>query len=152
MSDADRGFVERNAHSRNRLLAIIEGLSAEELLRPIDGAWTTSALLAHMGFWDRFVVERWRLAARSGGGTPIAIEDAALDLVNDANMPDWLALSPDAVGPSCLDAAETVDRYVADLDDDVVAAVVAEGRPRMLDRSLHRSDHLATIDAAFPPG
>jgi uncharacterized damage-inducible protein DinB len=68
----DRDFVQRNAASRERLRAIAERLSVDELARQIDGAWTAGALLAHIAFWDRYVFERWGLAERSSTRTPVA--------------------------------------------------------------------------------
>jgi hypothetical protein len=36
------------------------------------------------------------------------------------------------------------------LDADVVEELVATDRARLVDRSIHRSDHLRTLEAAFP--
>jgi hypothetical protein len=127
-------------------------LSNTELARPIDGAWSAAGLLAHVAFWDRFVRERWRLVGRSGTQTPVAIDDEALDLVNDAALPQWVAVPPREAAEMCVAEANEVDRFVASLDDDVVAKVLEEGRERLVDRSLHRAEHLATIEAAFPAG
>jgi hypothetical protein len=44
-----------------------------------------------------------------------------------------------------LDAAADVDVLVAALPDASVDAVVSAGRPRLVDRSLHRRDHVDQI-------
>jgi hypothetical protein len=51
----------------------------------------------------------------------------------------------------CLAAAGELDRFVAGVDEPIRAQVAAEGRDRLVDRSLHRGEHLRTIEAAFPP-
>ena len=50
----------------------------------------------------------------------------------------------------CLSAAEELDGFLASLDVDVVEELIRDGRERLVDRSLHRGEHLETIEAAFP--
>ena len=63
MAQALQEIEERNRSSLERLRAIGSSLSDAELARTIDAPWTAAALFAHIAFWDRFVLERWRLAA-----------------------------------------------------------------------------------------
>lgn len=146
----DAGAADRNTASRDRGRRLVERLSEEQLCRPIDGAWTGAALLAHTAFWDHFARERWLLAQRSGSRTPASIDDEVLDLVNDAALPGWLAVPPRDAAEICLLSAEETDRFVASLDDDVVSAVIEEGRERLVERWLLRGEHLDTIESAFP--
>lgn len=148
----DPAFVERNRAQRERLWTIATRLSKEELARPIDGPWTPAALLAHVAFWDRFVHARWVQATRGESRMPQQIDDAVQDLINDAALPQWTRLPPGIAVEEALAAAEAVDTLIGSLDADIVAEVLAAGRERLVDRSLHRSEHLDTIAAAFPPG
>jgi hypothetical protein len=143
--------ADRNRRSAERLRELGDRLTDEELARTIDDPWTAAALFAHVAFWDRFVLERWRLAADRGEAAPAPIDDDLLDRVNDASLPQWLAIPPRAAVAQCLEAAGLVDAYLAGLAPDVVEALVREGRERLVDRSLHRGDHLATIGSAFAP-
>jgi DinB superfamily len=143
--------AERNRRSAERLRELGDRLTDEELERTIDDPWTAAALFAHVAFWDRFVLQRWRLAADRGEATPAPIDDDLLDRVNDASLPQWLAIPPRAAVAQCLEAAALVDDHVAGVPTDVVEALVREGRERLVDRSLHRGDHLATIGSAFAP-
>ncbi|HEX6581191.1 MAG TPA: hypothetical protein VF195_10010 [Actinomycetota bacterium] len=52
----------------------------------------------------------------------------------------------------CLSSAAALDAFVEDVADDVRGELAAEGRERLVDRSLHRADHLGTLEAAFPGG
>jgi hypothetical protein len=146
----DGRLDDRNTASRKRLLAIAERLTDEELERSIDGLWTPAALLAHMAFWDRFVHARWQLAARTGSRMPSGLDDAVMELINGAALPQWTLLSPRRATDECLSAADQVDSLVASLDAALISEIVATGRERLVDRSLHRREHIHTIEAAFP--
>jgi DinB superfamily len=145
-------IADRNRRAAERLRELGDRLTDEELARTIDDPWTAAALFAHVAFWDRFVLERWRLAAVRGEPTPAPMDDDLLDRVNDASLPQWLAIPSRAAVAECLDAAALVDEHVAGLAADVIEALVREGRERLVDRSLHRGDHLATIESAFGQG
>ena len=143
---------ERNRAATERIRAIGERLSDEELGRTIDPPWTTASLLAHVGFWDRFVHARWRRALETGQGEPEPIEDAPIEMLNDAAIPEWSMLPPRAAADECVRAADEIDRFIASLDDGVVARISESDRRRLVERSLHRGEHLEAIEQAFPGG
>jgi len=151
MEDASPEVSERNRSSLERLRAIGAALSDAELNRTIDPPWTTAALFAHIAFWDRFVLERWRLAAEKGDRTPVPEDNVVMDRINDAALRQWLAIPARTAVEELLAAAGELDALISRLDDTIVSELVVEGRERLVDRSLHRSDHLRTIEAAFPP-
>ena len=142
---------DRQRASLDRLRALGQRLSDDELARTIDAPWTAAGLFAHIAFWDRFVLERWKLTAEQGERTPVAVDGAFMERINDASLDQWMAIPPRLAIEHCLAAAADVDAYTEGLDDDVRAALVAEGRHRLLDRSVHRDDHLETLESAFPP-
>ena len=142
-TEQDRAFVARNAASRERLRRLADAGDAA-LGRPLGDGWTIGAVLAHLAFWDRWVLARWDRYERDG-----AIEDlpdGILDLANAAGLPGWLALEPARAAAMALAAAEEVDRRIDGLPPAAVAHALATGRPTMLDRSLHRGPHLDAID------
>ena len=141
---------DRQRASLDRLRAVGERLSDDELARTIDAPWTAAGLFAHIAFWDRFVLERWKLTAEQGERTPISVDGAFMDRINDASLDQWMAIPPRLAVAHCLAAAADVDAYTEGLDDEVRAALVAEGRHRLMDRSVHRGDHLETLESAFP--
>jgi hypothetical protein len=145
----DRSYLERNANERERLRALVEQLSDEELARPVGSEWTVAVLLAHLAFWDRFVLARWRRAAQEGHQIPPSIGDVLLDLINDAALEEWRALPRRAAARQALEAAEAAERLIAGLADEVAAAVLASGRMPLLDRTLHWSGHLDEIEGAL---
>jgi hypothetical protein len=135
----------------DRLRTLSARLSDEDLARPIDVDWTPAGLIAHIAFWDRFCRARWLHAARTGQRTPAHIEEAFTELVNEANIPHWNLIPPRRAIEECLQAGEEVDLLIRTFDPEVVADVIAEGRVRLVDRSIHRREHLDAIERAFPP-
>jgi hypothetical protein len=142
----ERDFEQRNSDSRERLRTVAQGLSADALTRPIDEDWTAASLMAHVGFWDRYVLERWRFAVAAGTGTPSWLDDDFVEMINAAAIPEWNALPPRDAAEMCVASAEAIDGFIASLGDDVVADVIRQGRPRLLDRSLHRAGHLQVLE------
>jgi hypothetical protein len=141
---------DRNHDSAERLVALADRLSDRELATVIDAPWTAAGLFAHTAFWDRFVLERWRHAARRGDRTPEPVDAGFQDLINDAALPQWLAIPPRTAAEQCAAAARDVDAAIRALEDDVRSEILGDGRERLVDRSLHRRAHLDTLERAFP--
>jgi hypothetical protein len=138
----DRSYVARNAASRGRLETVASGLREGDFTRDVGGGWTVAALLAHLAFWDRFVIER--LTRWEGSGFEAAVFDA--DVINDAALPGWRAIPGPAARQEVLAAAVQCDERVERVGDELAAAIIGAGRQRMLDRSLHREEHIARIE------
>jgi len=147
VTEPDRGHNERNDATRRRLTELVTRLGADELALEIDETWTVGALFAHLAFWDRLVEARWKAAQAARTATPIGLDDELLDPINDAAVPAWRIVDPRRLGALVVTAAEDVDALIAALPAKSVDGVLAEGRPRVLDRSRHRELHLATIEA-----
>ena len=148
----DAGVDRRNRDSTERLAALGSRLSDRDLEAEIDAPWSAAGLFAHVAFWDRFVLERWGLAAERGERTPMGVDGDLMDRINDASLRQWMSIPPRFAVEECAAAASELDAYVAGVDEDVRADLVAGGRERLVDRSLHREEHLRTLEAAFPPG
>ena len=143
----DRSHDQRNDESRGRLVDFATRLGAGDLDLEIDDTWTVGALLAHLAFWDRLTEARWNHARQQARFTPIGLDQELTDLINAAAMPAWRIVDPRRLGALVVTAAEDVDGLIAALPAESIAGVLAEGRPRLLDRSLHRAEHSATIEA-----
>jgi hypothetical protein len=48
-----QSYIEENSRERERLRFLIESLSDEQLLTPLDTEWTIAVALAHLAFWDQ---------------------------------------------------------------------------------------------------
>jgi hypothetical protein len=143
----DRSHDARNEASHRRLADLASRLGADELALEVDNTWTVGALLGHLAFWDGLVAARWRHAEASGNATPIGLDDELPDLINSSAIPAWRLIDPRRLGALVVSAATDVDALIASLPAASVEGALAEGRPRLLDRSLHREEHIATVEA-----
>jgi hypothetical protein len=140
----DRSYVNENAAELRRLRALVERLSDADLARPTPGGWTVAASLAHVAFWDQrilFWLDRWET-----GQTPRPLDQADVDWINDAGKPLCLSLPPRVAARLTVEIAEEVDRRLAALPDERVAANKAAGEPLFLIRAHHRKTHLDEIE------
>jgi hypothetical protein len=141
----DASYNERNRVQTERLKAL-RRLSDEELGRAVGAHWTVGVALAHIQYWDGRAVgalEAWR---RHGILLTLWIDSEAV--VNDLRLPFWLAQVPRTALEQAITTAEVLDRIVADLSPDEAEAVATQ-RYRVVDRSLHRSQHLDEIERAL---
>lgn len=149
MAEPDSGnHLERNASELARLSALAGRLQERGRQLALSDGWTGSAVLAHLAFWDRFVVARWDAYHRDG--VIIELPTAHLDLVNAAGLPMWRALDLDEAVAQAVAAASEVTERIASLGREAVSHALLTQRPAMLDRTLHWSPHLDELAGALP--
>ena len=141
----DRSFEVRNAGATEELRGLVETLSEDDLVTEVGGNWTVATCLAHLAFWDGWQVARWRDAAAAGLLVPADVSDNVPDLANAALETTWRALPGEAAAALALQAAAEINALVAGLPDTSVDAAPASGRVRLLDRSIHRLEHVTQI-------
>lgn len=141
----DRSYIGRNTASRERLQTLVGRLRDADFGRDAGGGWTIGALLAHVAFWDRYVTTRLSRWEKQG------FENTALDpdAINDAALPGWRAIPGRAATAEALAAADECDARTAGVADDLAAAILAAGRLRVLDRSIHRGEHIDQMERAL---
>ena len=74
-------YARANDETRARLHALVARLGPDDLARAAFEGWSVSALLAHLAFWDRFTLERWRVRLAGGDIPDIGV---FTDPINDA--------------------------------------------------------------------
>lgn len=136
----------RNREARERLAAVIGRLGDRTVVLP-DG-WTAGAVLAHLAFWDRVAAARVEKYLRHGKGMEF-FNDVFFEYINEAALPQWTSIPLGIAAADALTAAETADRSLADLSEDDHERLRALGRPRLLDRSGHRNEHLDQLERAL---
>jgi uncharacterized damage-inducible protein DinB len=142
-------YIDDNAAARDRILALINGLTDEQLREPIDGDWTIGAILGHLAFWDGVHAGRLRHALALGNPAPAPLPDGLSDAVNDGTLPMWRALDGRAALSLFEAASDETNAYLRDLDPAAVEGVRAAGQPRMVERYRHRNEHAETIERAL---
>jgi hypothetical protein len=147
----DRSYVAENMAELRRLRDLVEGLGDERLAQPMEAGWTVASVLAHMAFWDYRIVaqlERW---GSNGRGTPPTYEEEAVDWINDAAKPIFLAIPPPIAARVALEAAEAADRAVADMSDELLAKNDELGGFINPVRAEHRREHLDDLERSLSP-
>ena len=99
-----------------------------------------------MAFWDRFVKGRWDHARRSQRLVPLSLDLRVADFVNDASFAGWSLIPPQDAARMALVAADEVDSVIAAQPDEAAEALLAAGWNSLLDRSVHRGEHLDAIE------
>ncbi len=141
----DTGYNERN-RVQTRRLKELRRLSDGDLRRPVGEHWTVGIALAHIQYWDGRAVgalEAWRRH-----GLPLTLWTSGEGVINDVLLPVWGECSPREALEQAIKTAEVLDRIVEDLSPEEAEAVATQ-RYRVLDRSMHRSEHLDEVDAAL---
>jgi uncharacterized damage-inducible protein DinB len=146
----DRPYLKPNAEQLNRLRALVERLSDEELAEPANEFWTVAGVLGHVAYWDsRFLT----LAEKIDRGEPWAEGDQEPegDWLNDSTRPLIHAIAPRA-------AAELALRLAQEADAGAAALPLARlwpndpTSPISPARFAHRGEHLDEIEAALARG
>ena len=140
----DRSYVAENAAELRRLRSLVERLSDADLARPTPGGWTVASSLAHVAFWDQrvlFWLDRW-----DQGEAPRALDHADADWINDAGKPLLLALPPRVAARLTVEVAERVDRRLAALPDERIAANQRRASPSCSSGRTIARTHLDEIE------
>ena len=147
----DRSYNDRNRQQRERLRALVGRLSDEELSRPIgDGAWTIAATLAHLAYWDIRGVGALEATLRHS--LPLIFwDDNDAFRVNEVLTPQWRDLAPRDAAQRAVAAAEAIDQLIETLPNELIPAI-AHARYRVLERALHRIEHLDEIERSLVAG
>jgi DinB superfamily len=143
--------VADNARELERLRALVERLTDEEVGSPIDEHWTVAGVLGHIAFWDgRALV----LAHKLESGRPLSSSDDEpedVDWINDAARPLIHAIEPREAAQLALRIAEETDRTVASLAPERVFPNDPASPLNAL-RATHRAEHLDQIESALEAG
>jgi hypothetical protein len=136
--------ITHNTASRQKLRDLIARASTDDPSRRAGSPIATT--LAHLAFWDRFVYARWTHAADLGLEAPPEIEDAHTQLVNDAGFPQWRTIPFEDAARDAIDVAESLDGLIERINPEIAERLMDAGRTRLVDRSIHRNEHLADLD------
>lgn len=140
----DRGFIERNQASTQRIRALVERLSDEEMQSHVGEHWTVAVALAHLAFWDRRVLYVLEMTQRD---RKVLIPEIDI-FVNDLSLPLWAAIPPREAARIAIESAQELDASLAAFPPELLEQVY-ETNKRWVERSLHRNQHLDEVDAAL---
>lgn len=144
--------VDRNNRSRERLQALAGSLDERSVGSSGEGEWNVPTILGHVAFFDRLMLARWHAAISAGKDSPGGLADGVSDLINEAGPDLWGSMPIPVAAAAALRASAVIDGYLADVDPAVVARAIAEDRAAVVDRSIHRNQHLDEIDRLLGRG
>ncbi len=140
----EKQWVAENRKERERLRALVNGLTDEELNLVIyKEGWTIAVVLAHLAFWDerRLVLHaKWS----QKGVSPSAYDG---DVLNDTTLPFLLAIPPREAANMAVSTAEALDRELEKISPDMQKAIEVLNDRHALNRAIHRKMHLDEIEA-----
>ncbi len=141
-------YVERNDRERERLRALVERLSDEELRRLVNEHWTVAGVMGHIAFWDGRALALSDKVERGVPFLPSDDEPEDVAWINDGMRPLLHAIAPREAARLALRIAEETDRRVASISP---ARMWPEDPKSPLNplRATHRAEHLAEIEAAL---
>lgn len=145
----DRSYVEENTRERERMRAIVEGASDDDLGISVNPHWTVAAVLGHIAFWDARVLS---LADKLERGEPFISSDTEpedVDWINDASRALIHAVPPRELARLALEIAEETDARVATLPVERLWPRDPNS-PLYALRASHRGEHLDEVEAALP--
>lgn len=140
----DRSFIELNHASTERIRALAERLTDDELQCPVGQHWTVAIALAHLAFWDWRVIYLLDGFDHKGELSPLDIDI----VVNDLSLPFWAGIPPRKAAQLAIQAAEALDERLEKLPPALLEQVHAANE-RWVNRALHRDEHLVEVDAAI---
>jgi hypothetical protein len=139
--------AEHNHQATERLDALVQRLSDEDLGRPLGGGWTVAMALGHLAFWDgrqRAVIQHYVDTGVLLGSERPQPHDPD-DLTNQALEPLLALLDPAELRELVVEEAQAVDETVAALDDGAITAILGGDHAYVARRWRHREEHIEQI-------
>ena len=144
----DRAYVEENTRERERMRAIVDAASDDDLRLAVNPHWTVAGVLGHIAFWDSRVLS---LADKLDRGEPWIGSDTEpedVDWINDASRALIHAIPPREVARLALEIAEETDARVATIPVEHLWPTNPRS-PLYAVRASHRGEHLDEVEAAL---
>jgi DinB superfamily len=139
----DRSFIELNRASRERMRALADHLSDEQMLTKVGEHWTVGIVYAHIAWWDRRVMNVLDMTEKNG---KLFVPEMDI-FVNDLSLPLWAAVPPRAAVRIALENAEGLDKCLEEYPQALLEEIYKYNK-RWIVRALHRDEHLNEADAA----
>jgi hypothetical protein len=136
-----QAIFQSNRKSTERMQHIVDGLSEKELSKTI-GSWSIAATLAHLAFWDQRAIHVIEAAKKNNVlNAPVFDEQ-----LNDILAPFLEAIPPVKAAGMAVNIAGTLDGLLEQCPPELIYQMMLQNN-RLVERSLHRNDHLAEIES-----
>jgi hypothetical protein len=145
---ASAPYLSANASELARLRALVTGLTADELRRPVNEYWSVAGVLAHMAFWDSRVTWLADKIERGEAFTPSDAEPDDVTWINDVTRTLIESIPPKEAASLAVRMAEEADRRVAGLRPDQMWPMNQHSLLNAY-RAEHRREHLDEIESSL---
>jgi hypothetical protein len=141
----NKSYTTENKQARERLQSLTTRLREIDLKIPLPNGWTISEALVHLAFWDLRQLAVLRQWVEKG------VQSNPIDSKTVNNAINVLAKSipPRAAVSLVLEAAMEIDQELEKISPTLAAEILTQGHERMLNRALHRREHLDKIEKAL---
>lgn len=143
-----RDFIRQNEASCAQLGQLVARLSERAFEHPVGSGWTMATLLCHLAFWDQralFLLREWQ----AGRFEASRLSVQAVNSINEAAKAVSRVVPGPAAGQLALESAAAVDAELEKVSDELAEQMASSGFERLLNRSLHRLEHLRKIEKAL---
>ncbi|MBC7878827.1 MAG: hypothetical protein H7Y59_16775 [Anaerolineales bacterium] len=140
----DQSYIELNRASTDRIRALAERLTDEEMKHRVGEHWTVGMAFAHLAFWDRRVMYALDMTERNGKLFVPEVEVA----VNDLSLPLWAVIPPREATRIAIETSETLDKHLENYPPALLEEIYNYNK-RWVVRALHRNEHLDDVEAAL---
>ena len=140
----DPTYKEQNRKSRERIRALAERLTDEEMQTKVGEHWTVGIVFAHIAWWDRRVMYVLDMTEKDG---KLFIPEIDI-FVNDLSLPLWAAVPPREAARIAIETSETLDKRLEEYSPALLEEIYNYNK-RWVVRALHRNEHLDEADAAL---
>ena len=144
----DRSYIDRNTRERERLRALVERLTEDELRAPVNEYWTVAGVFGHIAFWDARMLALADKLERGVAFSPSDAEPEDVDWINDASRPLIHAIQPLEAARLALSIAEETDARVATIPVERLWPRDPDS-PLYAVRASHRGEHLDDVEEAL---
>ena len=140
----DPSYKGLNRASKERIRALAERLTDEEMQTKVGEHWTVGIVFAHLAWWDRRIMYVLDMTKKDG---KLFISEIDI-FVNDLSLPLWAAVPPRDAARIAIETSETLDKRLEEYSPALLEEIYNYNK-RWVIRALHRNEHLDEADAAL---
>ena len=140
----DPSYKDLNRASKERIRALAERLTDEEMQTKVGEHWTVGIVFAHLAWWDRRIMYVLDMTEKNA---TLFIPEIDI-FVNDLSLPLWAAVPPREAARIAIETSETLDKRLEKYDPALLEEIFNYNK-RWVIRALHRNEHLDEADAAL---
>ena len=140
----DPTYKEQNRASKERIRALAERLTDEEMLTKVGEHWTVGIVFAHLAWWDRRVMYVLDMTEKN---SKLFIPEIDI-FVNDLSLPLWAAIPPREAARIAMEECAVVDKRLEEYSPTLLEEIYNYNK-RWVVRALHRNEHLDEAEAAL---